>query len=73
LINTKKKQRKSFLDEAKLVQFSKEPIPQINNNSVPSTNKLPVNGPFTLVTTKERMYREAVGGAGYPRYLISNE
>jgi hypothetical protein len=54
------------LDEAKLVQFSKDPFPQINNN-VQSTNKLPIDGPFKIVTTKDRLYKEAVGGAGYPR------
>jgi len=53
-------------DEAKLVQFSKDPFPQINNNNnVPATNKLPIDGPFTLMTTKDRLYREALGG-GYP-------
>lgn len=52
-------------DEAKLVQFAKEPIPQTNTTS----HNLPINGPFTLLTTKERMYREAVRGAGYPRYF----
>ncbi len=55
-----------FLDEAKLVQFSKDPLPQ-NNYIPPPTNKLPIDGPFTLVTAKDRLYREAVGGAGYPR------
>jgi len=54
-----------FLDEAKLVQFSKDPFPE--NNNLPSTKKLPIDGPFTLVTTKDRLYKEAVGGAGYPR------
>jgi len=52
-------------DEAKLIQFSKEPLPQ-NNNNTPPTKKLPIDGPFTLVTTKDRLYKEAIGGAGYP-------
>jgi hypothetical protein len=56
-----------FVDEAKLVQFSKEPLPQISDNNVQPTNKLPMDGPFTIVTTKDRLYKEAVGGAGYPR------
>ncbi len=62
-------QKTSILDEAKLVQFSKEPFPQVtnNNNNVLPTNKLPIDGPFTLVTTKDRLYKEAVGGPGYPR------
>jgi len=55
-----------FLDEVKLIQFSKDPFPTQNNN-IPSTNKLPIDGPFTIVTTKDRLYKEAVGGAGYPR------
>jgi hypothetical protein len=57
-----------FIDEAKLIQFSKDPTPQ-NTHIAPATsiNKLPIDGPFTLVTTKDRLYKEAVGGAGYPR------
>ncbi|CAF1326498.1 unnamed protein product [Rotaria sordida] len=55
-------------DEIKLIQFSKDPFPSNNNNTVTptSTNKLPIDGPFTLVTTKDRLYKEAVGGAAYP-------
>ena len=52
-------------DERKLIAFSKEPFPQHNKPTV--TNQLPINGPFTIVTTKDQLYREAVGGAGYPR------
>lgn len=54
-----------ILDEIKLIQFSKEPIPSVNPLPQP-TNVLPVNQPFTLVTTKDRMYKEAIG-KGYPR------
>ncbi|CAF1022234.1 unnamed protein product [Adineta steineri] len=54
-------------DEIKLLQFSKDPLPQNSNvQTVKSTNKLPIDGPFTLVTTKDRLYKEAIGGAGYP-------
>lgn len=56
-----------FLDEAKLVQFSREPIPPVTTNPVPPKNNLPMDGPFTLVTAKDRLYKEAVGGVGYPR------
>ncbi|CAF1091285.1 unnamed protein product [Rotaria magnacalcarata] len=52
-------------DEIKLLQFAKNPMPPINNSAA-ATNKLPIDGPFTLVTTKDRLYKEAVGGAGYP-------
>ncbi|CAF4964346.1 unnamed protein product, partial [Rotaria magnacalcarata] len=45
---------------------AKNPMPPINNSAA-ATNKLPIDGPFTLVTTKDRLYKEAVGGAGYPR------
>ncbi|CAF4547948.1 unnamed protein product [Rotaria sp. Silwood1] len=54
-------------DEIKLIQFSKDPFPQNNNTTTATaTNKLPIDGPFTLVTAKDRLYKEAVGGAGYP-------
>ncbi|UJR26867.1 hypothetical protein I4U23_008178 [Adineta vaga] len=52
-------------DEIKLIQFSKDPLPQ-NSNPTTSTNKLPVDGPFTIVTTKDRLYKEAISGVGYP-------
>ena len=55
-----------FLDEVRLIQFSKEPIPSVTPLPQP-TNVLPVNQPFTLVTTKDRLYKEAIG-KGYPRY-----
>lgn len=54
----------------KLLEFSKDPFPQIQNNSNnnnASKNQLPINGPFTLMTAKDRLIKEAVGGAGYPR------
>ena len=60
----------SFLlpDEVKLLQFSKEPFEPVNlpSSQPPSTNVLPVNQTFTLVTTKDRLYKEAIG-KGYPR------
>ena len=64
----------NFADEAKLIQFSKDQFPQNNNtilaaSTTPSTNKLPVDGPFTLITAKDRLYKAAIGGAGYPRYI----
>ncbi|CAF0734142.1 unnamed protein product [Adineta ricciae] len=52
-------------DEIKLLQFSKDPHLQMTTPTA-STNKLPVDGPFTIVTTKDRLYKEAIGGAGYP-------
>jgi hypothetical protein len=56
-----------LIDETKLLQFAKDPLPQTNNTRATSTNKLPMNGPFTIVTTKDRLYNDVIGGGGYPR------
>ncbi len=42
-------------------------MPEYNNTPPVTANKLPIDGPFTLVTTKDRLYQQAVGGGGYPR------
>lgn len=56
-----------ILDEVKLLEFSKEPFQPVNcPPSSSSANVLPVNQTFTLVTTKDRLYKEAIG-KGYPR------
>ena len=51
-------------DEKKLLAFTPE---QQTEQIVQCNNALPFNGPFTVLPTKDRLYREAVGGPGYPR------
>ena len=58
----------SFVDEATLLQFAREPAATHNQTTASAPkNTLPIDGPFTLTTMKDRLYREAVGGLGYPR------
>ena len=51
-------------DERKLISFAKDPLPPMPKAP---TKQMPISGPFTIVKTKDQLYREAVGGAGYPR------